>query len=35
MIMKKIETYCGVFKVIKAVICEDEPSALPGFYTPP
>lgn len=26
-------TYCGVLKVIKAVVCEDEPSAFPGFHT--
>lgn len=28
-------TYCGVFKVIKAVVCENKPSPFPGFHSSP
>lgn len=26
-------TYCGVLKVIKTVVCENKPSPFPGFHT--
>ena len=28
-------TYCGVLKVIKAVVCENKPSPFPGFHSSP
>lgn len=29
------DTHCGVLKVIKTVVCENEPSSLPSFNTAP
>lgn len=29
------KTYCGVFKVIQAVVCKDEPSPFPGLHPSP
>lgn len=26
-------THCGVFKVVQTVVCEDEPSPLPGLHS--
>lgn len=28
-------THCGVLKVVQTVVCEDEPSPLPGFHSSP
>ncbi len=28
-------TYCGVFKIVEAVVRQDEPPSLPGFHSAP
>lgn len=33
--VKLSHTHCGVLKVVQTVVCEDEPSPLPGFYSSP
>jgi len=32
---KRSCTHCGVLKIVKTVVCEDEPPPLPGFYSSP
>ena len=29
------DTHCGVFKVVQAAVCQDEPPPLPGFNSSP